>query len=161
MIDKQLPPELRAKTFDDLIERWDWIETKRKGYEKILDIISDPKGKFNLPLAKLESYRSKWQDDLSLDVAALIVTSCDYFGIANSAGTDKILSLKLFEEINKRTKKRPQGREQKWGFFEKLGLVTDVEKHYENGLTVEQACKQLVKDKRWSVTSTGDGMQAP
>lgn len=166
MSDQQLPTDIneidwRAKTFDDLIEHWDLIEIKNKGYEKILDIMSDPKGLFYMPADKLERYRSKWQEEISRDATALIIRSCDYFQIESNADTHKVLSLRLFAELNKRVKKRPQGREPKWGFFEKYALVIDVENLIEDGLTVEQACKQLVKDKPSLISSTEDGMQEP
>ena len=166
MSDQQLPTDIneidwRARTFDDLIEDWDVIEIKRKGYEKMLDIMSDPKDLFYVPADKLERYRSKWQEDLSRLEEVLFIRSFDYFQLENNEDKHRLLCLKLFEELNKRVKKRPQGREPKWGFFEKYALVKDVENLIEDGLTVEQACKQLAKDKPWLVSSTEDGMQEP
>ena len=166
MSDQQLPTDIneidwRAKTFDDLIEHWDLIEIKNKGYEKILDIMSDPKGLFYMPADKLERYRSKWQEDLSRLEEVLFIRSFDYFQLENNEDKHRLLCLKLFEELNKRVKKRPQGREPKWDFFEKYALCKDVENLIEHGLTVEQACKQLVKDKPSLISSTEDGMQEP
>jgi len=166
MSDQQLPTDIneidwRARTFDDLIEHWDFIEEKRKGYEVALDAITHPESAYCKPTDVTESCRSEWLEELSQDATALIIRSCHYFGLENNEDKHRLLCLHLFEELNKRVKKRPQGGQRSWGDFEKFLLVSDVLNLTNTGLTVNQACKKLIIEKRWTVKSTEDGVQAP
>ena len=166
MSDQQLPTDineidLRAKTFDDLIEHWNLIEARRKVGETVLQITSNPKRVYYLTEGQRAEYKARCDDEVLITTKGLIVMSCDYFGIEPNPDMDMTLCLKLFEAISERVKKRPQGRQTKWGFLEKLTLIEDVEDLLDSGLTVEQACKQLVKDKPSLISSTEDGMQEP